>query len=646
MQQFTLGDRLLIKLLMYFFTLVYILLTRVAWGCFLIIKNLKVEEGFFNNLDLDFSKGLNVLVGGRGVGKTSVIELLRFGLGAKSLGDEGTSSSPNHALSILQSSGRVTIELELPSGEEISVSRSAQENTPLVGASYISPIVFSQKEIETVGVTKAGRLALIDSFLPDIDDMKDRLRSSNVVLRSLCANYHSAMQEFNDLADKVSETKNLKERELILQKQYEEFQSVYEKNATDQSDISKLQQQLAAHSVNIANLLTLKSYIEKRTPLLNSILNLNSGDFTNIVQDFSPKLYSSLQSRREQDTKMVLAILNNNKLSLDEVNENLNLQQMQKIELEKEARKTRAEIDSFKDGAGAMLNELGRVREQLAQIANYTHIADQKRDQVNTLYNQIQSQLIEIYQIKEDIYKSRISIVNILNDNLKPNVTVVCRQQNNLSEYSSNLESSLRGSGLKYKELLDTITNNVSQQWLFYYIAANKFEDFANALDIPVDRAARLLGHLSEIDLGLLLSSGIEDVVDCMLLDHGKYKSVEELSIGQRCTVTLSIILENPNRVLVIDQPEDHLDNEFIVNTLIKTIKQRANIAQTILSSHNANIPVLGNASRVINLDSNGRKGFIKNSGSLDETLVKSSIESIMEGGKEAFQHRSTFYSS
>ncbi len=45
----------------------------------MLIKRLRVEEGFFNLLDLSFSEGLNVLVGGRGVGKTSVIELLRFG---------------------------------------------------------------------------------------------------------------------------------------------------------------------------------------------------------------------------------------------------------------------------------------------------------------------------------------------------------------------------------------------------------------------------------------------------------------------------------------------------------------------------------------------------------------------------------------
>jgi energy-coupling factor transporter ATP-binding protein EcfA2 len=164
------------------------------------------------------------------------------------------------------------------------------------------------------------------------------------------------------------------------------------------------------------------------------------------------------------------------------------------------------------------------------------------------------------------------------------------------------------------------------------------------SIGVPIDRATRLLSYLNEVDLGNVLSSSIEDSVSFSLLDHGNYKHIEELSIGQRCTVALSIILENPNRILVIDQPEDHLDNEFIAKTLIKSLKLRAQKAQTIVSSHNANIPVLGNAKTVINLESNGRKGYIKCEGPVDNIQIKPVIESIMEGGKEAFQQRSDFY--
>ena len=108
---------------------------------------------------------------------------------------------------------------------------------------------------------------------------------------------------------------------------------------------------------------------------------------------------------------------------------------------------------------------------------------------------------------------------------------------------------------------------------------------------------------------------------------------------------SLSLILENKNRILIIDQPEDHLDNEFITSTLIRSLSKRSSLAQTIISSHNANIPVLGDAELVVNLDSNGRRGFVKHAGPINQDDIKSAIESIMEGGREAFQFRSHFYS-
>ncbi|ALB24671.1 aTPases involved in DNA repair (plasmid) [Piscirickettsia salmonis] len=95
-----------------------------------------------------------------------------------------------------------------------------------------------------------------------------------------------------------------------------------------------------------------------------------------------------------------------------------------------------------------------------------------------------------------------------------------------------------------------------------------------------------------------------------------------------------------------MDQPEDHLDNEYIAGTLIKSLTERANKAQTIVSSHNANIPVLGQANRVVSLESNGKKGFVKYAGSIEDDAIRDMIESIMEGGKEAFATRADFYAA
>ncbi|PSU66798.1 ATP-binding protein, partial [Photobacterium phosphoreum] len=369
----------------------------------MIIKNLRVEEGFFNNLDLEFSNGLNVLVGGRGVGKTSVIELLRFGLGADNLIGEGNKSSANHALSILQSSGRVSIDLELPSGEEINVTRSAQDNIPLTGSTYIAPIIFSQKEIETIGVTKIGRLSLIDSFIPELKDTNFKINELNVILRSLSAHYYAVKQEFNDISDKTTGLENLKNRELELQKKNDYLQENNHKIKKNQNEISIIQKSLANYSVQLQNIAITRKFFEKRKYDLESIASVNN-NYIALDSEDNQELMLLLKDRLDYDNKLFKYLLDNNDASLVEIDNFISEINHKKVNLEIEARKTRTQVDNFTEGAGATLSELGRVREQLAQISNYSKIAKQKDEQLNNIYQQMQDKLLEIYNLRDDIY--------------------------------------------------------------------------------------------------------------------------------------------------------------------------------------------------------------------------------------------------
>src|SRR5262249_532118 len=142
-----------------------------------------------------------------------------------------------------------------------------------------------------------------------------------------------------------------------------------------------------------------------------------------------------------------------------------------------------------------------------------------------------------------------------------------------------------------------------------------------------------------------LIAVPLDDKADFELLDGSDYKSMDDLSVGQRCTVVLSILLQHPERVLIVDQPEDHLDNAFIVDTLIGAIRKRAKRAQLIFTTHNANLPVLGEAARVIRLASNGKRGFVMHAEALDHPQSVEAITSIMEGGAQAFRTRAGFYS-
>ncbi len=95
---------------------------------------------------------------------------------------------------------------------------------------------------------------------------------------------------------------------------------------------------------------------------------------------------------------------------------------------------------------------------------------------------------------------------------------------------------------------------------------------------------------------------------------------------------------------MVIDQPEDHLDNAFVTSTLVETLRQRESGDQVILASHNANVPVLGEADLVVHMASDGRRGFVLHAGALDDPDTVQAVTDVMEGGADAFQRRADFY--
>ena len=136
----------------------------------------------------------------------------------------------------------------------------------------------------------------------------------------------------------------------------------------------------------------------------------------------------------------------------------------------------------------------------------------------------------------------------------------------------------------------------------------------------------------------------LEDSVDFALLDGQGYKVTSNLSMGQRCTVVLPMLLAEEREAIVLDQPEDHLDNAFIVETLVSAIRERSVGGQVIVATHNANIPVLGDARQVIVLASDGRRGFVTSADPLDAETSVEAITTLMEGGRAAFERRAEFY--
>ena len=122
-------------------------------------------------------------------------------------------------------------------------------------------------------------------------------------------------------------------------------------------------------------------------------------------------------------------------------------------------------------------------------------------------------------------------------------------------------------------------------------------------------------------------------------------KDLSKLSVGQRGTIYLCISLATNafSTPIIFDQPEDDLDNKFIVNELVCIFRELKKYRQIIIVTHNANLVVNTDAEQVI-IANNENEVLTYKSGSLENKDIIDSACEILEGGEEAFRRRRERY--
>lgn len=143
-------------------------------------------------------------------------------------------------------------------------------------------------------------------------------------------------------------------------------------------------------------------------------------------------------------------------------------------------------------------------------------------------------------------------------------------------------------------------------------------------------RATRLIRIEDEVDLELYRTDGTL---------VGSIQS-RALSEGQRNTAVLKLLLAQGDGPIVIDQPEDELDSNFIFHELVPLLRKIKNRRQLILATHNANLPVNADTDLVFALDVKKGRGELLAVGGLDQSDTANAVLNIMEGSAEAFKRR------
>lgn len=143
------------------------------------------------------------------------------------------------------------------------------------------------------------------------------------------------------------------------------------------------------------------------------------------------------------------------------------------------------------------------------------------------------------------------------------------------------------------------------------------------------------------IDFSYNVNSGISN--------KSIFREREQLSLGQRSVAMLLTIIKaandmGDNRPLIIDQPEDDLDNVYIYSSLVNHFREVKNNRQLIIATHNANIPIAGDAENILIMNSDGESGYINKNGSIDKQDICKSVLDILEGGNNALKLRLSKY--
>jgi ABC-type lipoprotein export system ATPase subunit len=612
------------------------------------LVEMKVTGGFLDQLRIQFSPGLNCIIGGRGAGKTTVLELIRFVLdipcepGVQKRFEELVKANlgPGRVELSIQTKDRLRYSITRACGEPPLVLTEAGQPTdlnPRAGGLFHADL-FSLNQIENVADCPASQLALIDSFdlpaiirhnnairrLVDALDANARelipadarlfaLREETVELATIEEQLKAGGQAANPEAEPAREAarlKGLRERERTALSEFgDEFKDYI--------------RTLAGHKGWLSAMLTPRITREFREG--------PNGDFFARVD----VAFADIAARLDFAVEKALAICAEGVARHEELARSLaDLHARQEMAYREmiERQKTLMDAANERSALERRRNELLRKKTEMDALA-------QKVDGLQAARKRLLSELSEE---RGQRFRLRSDLARRVNDTLMPDIRVNILQDGNREEYDSRLEAWLKGSKVQKTSRAALVKNLWPRE-----LARLCLERDANALvtrgEISEWVAQAVFDYLGKPEI-LCRMEGLETADDPVieLNDGGTYKRAWALSTGQKCTAVLPILLMEHERPLLVDQPEDNLDNRFVSDKVVKTLRAVKERRQIIFTTHNPNIPVLGEADAVFVMDSDGQQGGLNQWGTVDD--CKQAIINLLEGGADAFRRRARRY--
>lgn len=606
--------------------------------------SLEWKGGFLDGETVEIADDLTALIGGRGSGKSTVIESIRFALGQEPIGGNAKKDFESFISDVLGTGAQVTLEVQGAGalapiyrvkrtvGSLPSVFDETDQELPLEVSDLVGDIdIFGQHELAEIATDSEYVTQLVErrylksTFDEQTRKLQEQLADNRETLLHLRSARLKAGEDASELEDLNRRLDHFKEQGM------EEKLSLKTTIEDQRALLSGFAQSGAGLREQLASL----SQTVKQLPVVDAGEEQNSSEIVESVRKIRERLVEGFESS--------VKALNETLREFDRTVENL------KADLEQSAKHAEdqiAEVERQLAEQGAQVNSFNQTKSRLRELGDAS------------------ARLAELTRESKRAQESRQKLKDELRDLMKQrrkSLKIACTEGTNASGQLINLRLT---SGSQVREVKNLIAAEVGprSKRIFDYIDSDQFnvDDFVRALrdgpealatiGLSAGQAEKLAAKGEELALQIEEIPNSDQVTILLKVDstgpNDPYKPIDSLSKGQRATTLLLLLLAQADGILVLDQPEDDLDNHFIYSGVVRKMRELKNKRQLIVGTHNANIPVLGDAEQIVCLDADGRRGRVltAGTGSIDNSVVRTHVEKILEGGKEAFAKRSFLY--
>lgn len=612
------------------------------------------EGGFLRETGVHFNDNLNVLVGGRGTGKSTMIESLRYVLGLEPLGEDARKAHEGVIKQVLRSGTKISllVRSHKPSQRCYTIERTIP-NPPIVrdesgtilsltpGDVMPGVEVFGQHEISELTKSREKLTRLLERFIdhnPDLVAQKSQLRLDLERSRTRILGLQRDVQNIDErLAALPGLEETLKRfQEAGLEERLKEKSLLVREEAVLRT-IGERLAPVRKLGVDIAKIAPLDSAFLSAAALdgipNHDVLSLAEGIFSRLsaqLQAISDQFDAALKTA-DGEIAAMRAKWDERKGVIEATYEKL-LRQLQKSNVDGEEfirlRRQIEELRPLRDRRDELLRDLAAEEAKRRElIAKWEDTKATEYRAIAQAAKKVSKKLKSRVQVEVTMAGNREPLEKLLRDKVGGNLNAA------FDRLRERDQVSLPDLAARCREGKDALMK--------------QFGLPAGAADRIAQTGPELFMQLEELDLPATTKIELNTAADA---DAPTWQALEDLSTGQKATAVLLLLLLESESPLVVDQPEDDLDNRFITDGVVPIMRQEKRRRQFVFSTHNANIPVLGDAELILGLGAAGEgkdgQAMIdhQHMGSIDSRVVRELVEEILEGGKAAFEMRRLKY--